>query len=110
MNFNTVKIETFIPQEYINELREQLNEAGALTIDGCYDNCMSVSKVTGSWRPIEGSKPFKGEIGEICEAEEMKVEFCCRREIYKIAVETIKKVHPYEKPVINVIPLIDLDA
>lgn len=101
-----VKIETFIPEEYINRLREELNKAGALTTDGYYDYCMSISKVKGCWRPLEGTNPFEGEVGEICEAEEMKIEFCCRKEVFKDAVDTIKRVHPYEKPVINVIPLI----
>jgi len=108
MENNLVKIETFIPEEYVKSLREELNKVGALTVDGIYDYCMAVSKVRGSWRPLEGTNPFLGEIGEICEAEEMKVEFSCSRDIYKKAVDTIKKVHPYEKPVINVIPLINI--
>jgi len=102
-----VKIECFIPQKYVNKLREELNKIGALTIDGCYDYCMSVSIVKGSWRPLEGTNPFMGDIGEICEAEEAKVEFTCKKEIYREAVAVIKKIHPYEKPVINVIPLLD---
>ena len=40
MNFTLVKIETFIPEEYVNSLREELNKIGALTIDGIYDYCM----------------------------------------------------------------------
>ncbi len=109
MNFTLVKIETFIPEEYIPTLREALNEIGALTVDGLYDYCMSISKVRGSWRPLEGANPFKGEMGEICEAEEMKVEFTCRKEILNPAVTAIKSVHPYEKPVINVIPVLAID-
>jgi hypothetical protein len=102
-----VKIECFTPKEYVNKLREELNNIGALTIDGCYDYCMSISMVKGSWRPLEGTNPYKGHIGEICEAEEAKIEFVCRNEIYKEAVNVIKKVHPYEKPVINIIPLLN---
>ncbi|HHW22179.1 MAG TPA: cytochrome C biogenesis protein [Clostridiaceae bacterium] len=101
-----VKIECFIPEEYVSKLRDALNETGALTVDGCYDYCMAVSKVKGSWRPLAGANPYLGEVGEICEAEEAKVEFTCKNELYKIAVDTIKRVHPYEKPVINVIPLL----
>lgn len=101
-----VKIECFIPKEYVLQLRNALNQTGALTFDGVYDYCMAVSKVRGSWRPLDGANPYLGEAGEICEAEEAKIEFTCGEEVYKTAVETIKKVHPYEKPVINVIPLI----
>ncbi|PRR79884.1 putative GTP cyclohydrolase 1 type 2 [Clostridium liquoris] len=107
MGFSVFKIETFIPEEYVKELRESLNHIGALTIGGNYDNCMAVSKVAGSWRPLNGSEPFNGEVGKICEAEEYKVEFCCNKEILKKAVDTIKRVHPYEVPVINIIPILN---
>lgn len=106
MEINFLKVETFIPEEYLENLRKNLNDIGALTLGGNYDNCMSVSKVIGSWRPLEGADPFKGEIGKLCETEECKVEFCCRREVLKKAVDIIKKVHPYEYPVINVLPII----
>lgn len=101
-----VKIECFIPEEYIEQLRDALNGIGALTVDESYDYCMAVSKVRGSWRALEGTNPYMGKIGEICEAQEAKIEFTCKKELYKVAVDTINQLHPYEKPVINVIPLI----
>lgn len=108
MKCKYIKVETFIPKQYVNKLRESLNDIGALTIGGNYDNCMSVSKVSGSWRPLDGAHPFNGEVGEICEAEECKVEFTCRKEILKKTVAVIKEVHPYEVPVINALPVLDL--
>ncbi|MBC2581294.1 divalent cation tolerance protein CutA [Clostridium sp. DJ247] len=107
MEIKFLKIETFIPEKYLEELRRRLNDIGALTIGGNYDNCMSVSKVIGFWRPLKGADPFIGEVGELCKEEEYKVEFCCSREIIKKAVDTIKMVHPYEVPVINVIPILN---
>lgn len=104
MNFEFVKIEVFIPEEFVKELRSELNKIGALTVDGRYDNCMAVSKMTGYWRPLEGSNPYDGEIGKVSEAEEWKVEFTCKYSIYKEVMAVIKKVHPYEIPVINVLP------
>jgi len=103
-----VKVECFIPEDFVHELRDKLNKIGALTIDGCYDYCMSVSKVKGSWRALDGTDPYLGEVGEIFEAEEAKMEFTCKKEICKAAIEIIRKVHPYEKPVINVIPVLDI--
>lgn len=105
--FFMIKIECFIPEDYVSQLRDALNGIGALTVDGCYDYCMAISKVEGSWRALEGASPYMGEIGEICEAEEMKVEFTCKKELCRVAVDIIKKVHPYEKPVINVIHLLN---
>jgi hypothetical protein len=106
MDFKYIKLEVFIPEEFVKELRTELNKIGALTTDGKYDNCMAVSKVIGSWRPLEGANPFEGKIGEISEEEECKVEFTCRKEIVKDAVDVIRRVHPYEIPVINKIPLV----
>lgn len=108
MDFELAKIETYIPKEFVTKLRSELNKVGALTVDGKYDNCMSSYPVNGSWRPLDGANPFIGEVGEVCEAEEYKVEFTCRREIIKEAVNAIKKVHPYEVPVINVIPVLTI--
>lgn len=110
MEFSIFKVETFIPEEYVKKLRNNLNDIGALTIGGNYDNCMSMCKVIGFWRPLKGAEPFEGKIDELCEAEECKVEFCCRREIIKEAVEVIKKVHPYEIPVINVTPVLSAET
>lgn len=102
----TYKIETFIPKEYIDKLRHSLNEINALCIGGNYDYCMFVSRGIGSFRPLNGSKPYEGKIGEVCKTEEFKVEFCCKRDVVKKAVGIIKEVHPYEVPVINIIPIL----
>ena len=109
MDYKVVKFEVFIPEEFVEELRNELNKVNALTVDGIYDNCMAVSKVKGSWRPLENANPYEGLIGEISEEEECKVEFTCRYEISKEAIKVIKRVHPYETPVINILPNLIFD-
>ncbi len=106
MQMEMIKVETYIPDSHIDELRDKLNQIGALTIDDIYDNCITTSKVTSYWRPLEGAKPFLGEIGVLTKEEEQKIEFCCNRDMMEKVVEVIKKVHPYEKPVINIIRLV----
>lgn len=106
MDFVEAKIEVYIPEKYVERLRNKLNEAGAGKI-GNYDNCMTVINVKGYWRPLEDAKPFEGEIGEICEEKECKIEVRCRRECIEDAIEAIKEVHPYEEPVINIVPLVN---
>ena len=51
--------------------------------------------------------PFNGTVGELCKAEECKVEFLYQKRVTKEAMKTIIKVHPYETPVINVLPIIN---
>ena len=108
MNNVMYKIETFIPEDHIIELREKLNSIGALTIDGIYDNCLTTTKVTSYWRPLKGANPFLGKVGELAMEEELKVEFCCQGTMMQIAVDAIKEIHPYEKPVIIVIPIMGI--
>ena len=104
MEFTQVKIEVFIPEEFVPALLEEIGSAGAGKI-GNYDHCASVTKVRGYWRPLEGANPFDGKVGEISEAQECKVEVNCPRKAVHEVIQVIRKVHPYEEPLINIIPL-----
>lgn len=106
MDFKKVKIEVYIPEEYRDKLREALNNIGVLGV-GNYDNVMSVTKVTGYWRPLKNANPFDGEINKLSKASEDKIEFATDINNVENAVKVIKEVHPYEEPVINIIPLIN---
>lgn len=106
MNFKKVKIEIFIPEEQTNKLREALNNIGALGV-GNYDNVMSITKIKGYWRPLKGANPFEGEINKISEATENKIEFSTDIKNIENIIKVIKEVHPYEEPVINIIPLLN---
>lgn len=104
MNFEFFKLEIFIPEDNFNDLRLALIQVDAGHI-GKYDACLSYSRVTGTWRPLEGASPYIGMIDSICEAPELKVEVLCRAERLDETLAAIKRVHPYEEPVINVLPL-----
>ena len=67
---------------------------------------MSSSEVIGYWRPLEGCNPYIGNEGEISKEPEIKVEVTVFTEAVDRTIEAIKKVHPYEEPVINVIPIL----
>lgn len=101
------KIETYIPETHVEPLRQALNAIGALNVGDRYDNCMAVSTVTGYWRPLAGANPYMGEPGQISREAEAKIEFACDRALVRQAVATIRQVHPYEEPVIHVLPLWD---
>lgn len=98
------KLEIFIPESHFRILQKALQEVDAGHI-GNYDGCLSYSKVTGTWRPLDGTHPYIGEAGEISEEPELKVEVTVRAEKLRETVNKIKEVHPYEEPVINIIPM-----
>jgi hypothetical protein len=66
---------------------------------------MAMYPVQGSYRPLEGANPFEGTIGVVSEGTEYKMEINCKREQVNNAIKIIKSIHPYEEPLINVIPL-----
>jgi len=103
-NFTDVKLEIFVPQEYALKIRDELAKICVVVI-GNYDHCVAMSPVQGYYRPLPGAGPFEGEIGKTSEVAEYKVEVNCRRDLVEEAVRVIRSVHPYEEPLINVIPL-----
>lgn len=103
MNF--CKLEIFIPETHFEILQETLTKCDAGHI-GKYDSCISYYRVKGTWRPLEGSKPYQGTEGLLSVEDELKVEITCRIESLDDIIEAVKKIHPYEEPVINAIPII----
>jgi len=106
MEFTHVKLEIFIPEENVQALLDVISAAGAGRI-GNYDHCASVTPVLGYWRPLEGAHPYDGEIGKISEGHECKVEVNCPAAIISNVIRDIRQVHPYEEPLINIVPLLN---
>ena len=102
--FAFCKMEIFLPETHLGLLQTALQEVDAGHI-GHYDCCLSYSRVTSCWRPLEGTSPYLGRAGELSTEPELKVEVICRTERVVETLEAVKRVHPYEEPVINVLPL-----
>lgn len=103
-NFTDVKLEIFVPQEHAFKIRDELAKVGVGQL-GDYDHCVAMVQVRGFFRPLPGSNPFEGEEGKISEVAEYKVEVNCRRDLVDEAIKAIRSVHPYEEPLVNIIPL-----
>ena len=52
MEFKYCKLEIFLPPTHLEIVQKALQEVDAGHI-GNYDSCMSVSPVTGYWRPLD---------------------------------------------------------
>lgn len=101
-----VQIHSYCPLENLAAIRNGLNELGLLGF-GSYDYVFNYAITRGSWRPLEGSSPYLGAHNQIEEAEEARFEFVCPRARAAEAVAKIRALHPYEEPVINVLPLLN---
>jgi len=71
-----------------------------------YERTFSYSKITGTWKPVEGSNPFKGETGKIETADEIRLEFVAVGKDLKNVIAEIVNVHPYEEPAIDITPVL----
>ena len=103
-NFRDVKLEIFVPQEYALKIRDQLAKIGVGRI-GDYDHCVAITTVQGYFRPLPGANPFDGEIGRIQETTESKIEVNCNRKLVNEALNIVRRVHPYEESLVNILPL-----
>lgn len=98
------KIEIYAPQEAVDEILEALAKTRAGEI-GRYDHCASITPVQGFWRPLDEAKPYLGNPGELFSGSEVKIEVLCREENLMEAVQAVREAHPYEEPLINILPL-----
>ena len=105
MEYSLYKLEIFVPPEAFAPVGQALFSGDAGHI-GNYDRCLSWSPVKSCWRPLEGTRPYLGQEGELQEAEEIKVEVSCKGERLEETLQAIRAAHPYEEPVINVLPLL----
>jgi len=106
INFSEVKLEIFAPAQAVEAILSALHEAGAGRV-GKYDHCVAISTVKGYWRPLDGADPFDGQVGAISEGTESKLEINCKAELVRAAIQAVRQVHPYEEPLINVVPLVN---
>ena len=105
----TVKLEIYLPSSCLDAVLEALHEAGAGRV-GRYDHVASWAPVEGCWRPLPGSDPYDGAVDSLCRGREYKLEMRCPAQTVPQALAAVRAVHPYEEPVINVVPLLDAAA
>lgn len=99
-----VKVVTFVPESALEEVRSALATAGAGMI-GNYRVCSFTTAGTGTFLGEEGSQPAVGEAGRLERVPEHRLEMVCSRAGLGIAVETLRRFHPYEHPAIDVYAL-----
>jgi hypothetical protein len=95
------KICVSLPEEFLERMMDPINDNMESVYPG-YDRAFMYSRVKGTWRPLNGSKPFKGKINEIETVDEIKLEFLVAEKDLKNVLKVIKEIHPYEEPAIDV--------
>lgn len=105
-NINKVKIFVTLPKENLEDIRKAMCDAGAGII-GNYTYCTTSTKTVGTFKPSENANPYIGEQNKLEYVEEEKLEVICDIKNVKNVINELRKVHPYEEPAIDIVPLID---
>ncbi len=106
-----VKLIVFVPRTHVEAVRQALASVGVgegIT-DGPHSSYYAESFFQGQgegiFRPLQGANPTIGRIGELTRVEEVKLESIIVEARVEKVLRTLKKVHPYEEPAYDLVPL-----
>lgn len=95
---------TYVPEAYLNTVRDALFAAGAGQI-GNYSECGFSTSGIGTFKPNEKANPFSGELLVRKEEQEIKIELVFPAALKSAVVAALKRAHPYEEVAFGIIPL-----
>lgn len=92
----------YVPDTHLEAVKQALFDAGAGAW-GDYDQCCWQVQGMGQFRPLNGSTPALGAVGQLhCESE-WRVELICAKSCLRAAIAALKIAHPYETPAFSVV-------
>ncbi len=99
-----LKLVVFVPVGYEDKVRTALCD-DRVGVIGRYSHCSFAGRGQGTYRPLEGAQPFRGEIGALSRAEESRLEVLVPESCVAGALSRLKAVHPYEEVAYDLYPL-----
>ena len=90
---------TFVPLVETEQVLTALFAAGA-GVYGAYDYCAFVSPGEGRFKPLAGSLPFIGTVGENERVVESCIELLVPDSAVDQVLQALRQSHPYKEPVI----------
>ncbi|HRH60576.1 MAG TPA: Nif3-like dinuclear metal center hexameric protein, partial [Chitinophagaceae bacterium] len=102
-----MKLFTFVPVAYAEQVRQTLFAAGAGHI-GNYSECSFNASGTGTFKAGENTNAFVGEIGRRHEENEIKIEVIFPSYLQQTLVAALIQSHPYEEVAYDIVPLANL--
>lgn len=98
----------YIPVADHERVKQALFVKGAGKI-GHYEQCCWAVLGKGQYRPNQGSHPAVGEIGQLQQLSEYRVEMVCSDDCIRAVVEALLREHPYEQPAYFVTRVLSVD-
>ena len=98
----------YVHDSHLESTKQAIFSAGAGGI-GNYEHCAWQVKGIGQFKPVNGADPYIGEVGELEQVEEWRVETIVIEENAKAVAKALKASHPYEEPAFEFIQIIEID-
>ena len=98
------KLVVYVPTDSIDKVRGALTKCGAGYI-GNYSDCTFGAKGTGTFRPLEGTSPYIGDLNELEFVDEVRLETIVKEENLDQTIQSMLRVHPYEEVAYDVYQL-----
>lgn len=90
------KLAVFVPQENADEVRDAVSSAGAGWI-GNYSDCTFMVKGVGTFKPLTGTNPYIGSVGNLEKVDEYRLETIVPQNRLNKVIHAMLKAHPYEE-------------
>ena len=103
---NYVKIVVAVTKEEADKVRQALGQAGAGQ-QGKYKFCSGSYPATGRFIPQTGSNPAIGKTGKLEKVAEEIITTICHKDLVEKVILAIIEAHPYEEPVVYLLPMIE---
>lgn len=103
-----LKLIYYVPESHLESTKQAIFSAGAGGI-GNYEHCAWQVKGIGQFKPVKGADPYIGELGELEQVEEWRVETIVIEESAKTVAKALTASHPYEEPAFEFIQIIEID-
>ena len=103
-----LKLVYYVPESHLEETKLAIFEAGAGGI-GNYEHCAWQVKGLGQFKPLDGADPFLGQVGQLEQVEEWRVETIVPESKAKLVLKALKASHPYEEPAFEFFQILNID-
>jgi hypothetical protein len=104
---NYMTIVVVVPETYADAIREAMARAGAGESQYYSHASFSVKGLT-RFKAKKGARPAIGQEGVLETVKEERIETICLKDRLEKVIEEIKKVHPYEETVIDILPIYEI--
>jgi dinuclear metal center YbgI/SA1388 family protein len=92
----------YAPRDAVDAVSAAMHDVGAGAI-GDYDRAMFTSEGIGQFRPLDGADPTIGQVGQVEQVEETRIELVASPHIREQVRAALLAAHPYEEVAYEVV-------